>query len=71
MLDDEASSLGEVDADDCASLGFHTILFVFGGVVIDFGATSFGFHTILFFFGDVGFIGGITFFPFLLHEQFY
>jgi len=45
-------------------LGFHTILFVFGVVAVDFGATSFAFHTILFFFGGVGFIDGITFFHF-------
>jgi len=51
LLDDEASGPGEVDADDCASLGFHTILFFFGGVVVDIGAASFGFRTILFFIG--------------------
>ena len=54
MLDDEASNPGEVDVDDYALLGLHTILLVFGGVVVGFGASPFCFHTILFFFGGVG-----------------
>jgi hypothetical protein len=33
-----------VGMDDCTFLGLHTILFDFGGVVVDFGASSF-FHT--------------------------
>ena len=39
MLDDEASDPGEVDVDDYTFLGFHTILLVFGGVAVGFGAS--------------------------------
>ena len=38
---------GGVGMDDCTFLGLHTILFDFGGVVVDFGASSFCFHTFL------------------------
>jgi hypothetical protein len=34
---------GEVDTEACSFFGLHTILFVLGGVVVDFGASSFGF----------------------------
>jgi len=37
----------EVDADDCTFFGLHTILFVLGGVEVDFGVSSFYFHTFL------------------------
>jgi hypothetical protein len=43
-----------VDAEGCSFFGLHTILFVLGGVVVDFRASSFDFHTGLFFFGGVG-----------------
>jgi hypothetical protein len=37
-------------------------LFVLGGVVVEFGASSFGCHTGLFFFGGVGTTFGAFFF---------
>ena len=43
----------------CSCFGLHTILFVLGGVVVDFGVSSFGFHTGLFFFGGVGMAFGV------------
>ena len=43
----------------CSFFGLHTILFVLGGVVVDFRASSFGFHTRLFFFDGVGTAFGI------------
>jgi hypothetical protein len=51
---DGAPDTEEVDAESCTFFGLHTILFVLGGVVVDFGAASFGSHTGLFFFGGVG-----------------
>jgi hypothetical protein len=36
-----------VGMDDCTFLGLHTILFDFGGVVVDFGASSFFPHFFL------------------------
>jgi hypothetical protein len=53
LLDDEALGPGKVDVDACAFFGLHTILFLLGGVMVDFGASSFCFHTILFFLGGV------------------
>ena len=52
-LDDEASGPGEVDMDASSFFSLHTILFVLGGVVVDFRASSFRFHTVLFFLGGV------------------
>ena len=43
----------------CSFFGLHTILFVLGGVVVDFRASSFGLHIDLFFFGGVGKAFGI------------
>jgi hypothetical protein len=51
---------GEVDVGDCIFFGLHTILFVRGGMVADFGASSFGFHTVLFFLGGVGTTFGVS-----------
>jgi hypothetical protein len=51
---DGAPDPKEMDAEDCSFLDVHTILFVLGGVVVDFGVFSFGLHTSLFFFGGVG-----------------
>ena len=54
LLEDGTLMLGGVDVDDCTFFGLHTILLVFGGVVVDFGASSFCFHTFLSFLGGVG-----------------
>jgi hypothetical protein len=54
LLEDGTTVSGGVDADDCTFFGLHTILLVFGGVVVDFGASSFCFHTFLSFLGGVG-----------------
>jgi hypothetical protein len=54
LLDDGTSVPIGVGTDDCSFFGFHTILLVFGGVVVDFGASSFCFHTFLSFLGGVG-----------------
>jgi hypothetical protein len=48
LLVDGVPDPKEVDAEGC------TILFVLGGMVVDFGASYFGFHAGLFFFGGVG-----------------
>jgi hypothetical protein len=41
------------------SFGLHTILFVLGGVVVDFGASSFGFQTGLLFLSGAGMAFGV------------
>jgi hypothetical protein len=50
----------EVDVDDYTFFGFHTILFVHGGVVVDFGASYFCFHTVLLFLGGVETTFGVS-----------
>ena len=52
-----------VGMDVCTFFGLHTILFDFGGVVVDFGA-SFCFHTV--FLGGVGTTFGFSSFCFRL-----
>ena len=44
LLDEGTSMPREVDVDDCTFFGLHTILFVLGGVEVDFKALSFCFH---------------------------
>ena len=46
LLGDGTSVTEGVDTDDCTFFSFHTILLVFSGVVVDFGASSFCFHTV-------------------------
>jgi hypothetical protein len=60
LLDDGVLMPGEVG---CTFFGLHTILFVFRGVVVDFGAPSFCFHTFSFF-GGVGITFGVSSFCF-------
>ena len=62
LLDEGTSVPREVG---CAFFGLHTILFDFGGVVVDFGAPSFCFHTFSFF-GGVGTTFGVSSFCFRL-----
>jgi hypothetical protein len=62
LLDEATSVPGGVDADDCTLFGFHTILLVFGGVVVDFGASCFCFHTFSFFGGVRTTLGVSSFF---------
>ena len=50
FLEDGTSAPREVG---CTFFSLHTILFDFGGVVVDFGAPSVCFHTFSFF-GGVG-----------------
>jgi hypothetical protein len=64
LLDNGISVPGEVGADDYTFFGFHTILFDFGGVVVDFGASAFCFHTV--FLGGVETIFGLSSFCFRL-----
>ena len=48
LLEDGTSVPGGVDSEGCTFFGFHTILLVFGGVVVDFGVSCFCFHTFSF-----------------------
>jgi hypothetical protein len=64
LLDEGTSDLGEAAADT-GTFTRHTILILFGGVVVDFGASSICFHTV-FFFGGVGTTFGVSSFCFEL-----
>jgi hypothetical protein len=52
-------SPGDVDVEGYSFFSLYTILFILGGVAMDFRASSFGFHTNLFFFGGVGTTFGV------------